>query len=323
MAGIFNMALGAGAAGAAWGVPEFAPEALSYVPTLVHTYGLETNAMLYSGVALVGVGMAQMTFGWLGEAVKAAKAGPRSRTDRDLDSLFLSTVSAMVAADALVTDTEIAMVVTMCMRFRGFEPSVVRVRKRIAAMGGDVDGVLVQLRREAIAIPDAVKDQLIQAGVWVCFADLGHAKLPVRFLGQLGEALAMAPDRVSGLKTSMEQAAAGLVLAAGEDNKRRTDERPGISAAGASVLGPDSRRAETRGPASAGTLAGASAGTSVFGTHPAGETDRGLETGPANPSGPEGLAGQANSSGQLTTPKRDEPAPNPFGRGPLVRPLGD
>ncbi len=214
MAGIANMMIGAGLAGATWYAPQYPDQVAAYVPEVAQTHLIDNNAGLIVGAILVGLGVIQMLFGWMGEAAKAAKQGPRTSDEKVIDRLFLEATTAMAAADGFVADAEVEMVRSMNLRFRSVDVPASRVKSTLKRLGGDSRGLLRELKSHSRGIPEPAKEQFIQAALWISMSDLGRSEKESQLLKDVADAVDLPHVRIDAMKKSLERAAGSLVAAA-------------------------------------------------------------------------------------------------------------
>lgn len=335
MAGIANMVLGSGAAGVAWAAPIYAPKVLEPLPAMVHRYGLDNNAILIAGGVLVALGMTQMVLGWMGVALAALGRGHRTRDERVLDLVFLDLVAAMVAADRYVTETEIALIRAMCFKFRGVEPSVVKVKSVLRRRAASLARVLNDLRRQAKYIPEATKLQMVEAALWVSLSDVSRPEREAKVLGETADAVGLARERLAVICANVERAAEALapgeavpaeLAASGFASSGQGYGRPSSSRSG-SDSGGQSGSPHLREVPSAGVVSGLTAGSGVradgqFDDHAEGHVRDTVSVESAGGVAQQGEAGlRARPDDGLVS--QSEQVASPFARNPLVRPVAD
>ncbi len=212
MAGIANMLLGAGLAGATWMAPQ-ASEIVDRLPTWVKTSLIDNEAGLAAGAVIAGVGFVQMGLGWMGQVAKAIRRGPRATDEKVIDVLFVRAAAAMAAADGHAAEAEVEMVRAMALRFRGVPVAPSRAKAAIAAAKKDAKPLLHDLRKEAKSMPEHAKEQIVQGALWIAMADLSRDPAESKLMGDFADALALRRERLETIKASMEKAAASLVQA--------------------------------------------------------------------------------------------------------------
>lgn len=214
MAGIANMVIGAGAAAATWAIPKYAPQLMEQLPELLVSRALDNDAGLIAGGAVAGLGVTQMMFGWIGQGMKALQRGPRTTDEKLVDQLFVRTTAAMAVADGHASEAEIEMVRAMALRFRGVTVAPARARAAIDAAEKSTRTLLKDLHKEAGAMPEHDKEQIVQGALWISMADLARDPGETKFLVEIAEALQLPPGRLEAMKQSLERAATSLVQAA-------------------------------------------------------------------------------------------------------------